>query len=127
MPTIIRSLKSKQPAPAHARRSVFRRPHYDCQKQTDALKLVVYVPGVDPGGVDLEVGGPDLVITASKSHLVRANWRALHLETAQRDYQLRLRLGFSLDYDALEAELHDGVLTVTIPKKTAVAASATVA
>jgi HSP20 family protein len=125
MPTIIRSsFKSKQPSPAFARKSAFRRPHYDCQEQMGMLKLVVYVPGVDPAGVDLEVRGPDLIITAPKTHPVRVNWRALHLESAQRDYQLRLRLGYSLDYGALHAELHDGVLTIAIPTKTAVAAAA---
>ena len=127
MPTIIRSRKIKQPAPASASPVAFRRPHYDCQEQMDALKLVVYVPGVDPAGIDLEVRGPDLIITAPKSHVVRANWRALHLETVQRDYQLRLRLGFSLNYDAMQAALHNGVLTITIPKKPVVAATCAVA
>ena len=58
---------------------------------------------------------------------MRANWRALHLEPVQRDYRLRLRLGFSLDYDALHAELQDSVLTITIPKKSAVSAIGLVA
>ena len=120
MHNIIRSLDSRQPSPAFARSDAFRRPHYDCLEQMDALKLIVYIPGVDPAGVDLEVRGPDLIVTATKSHLLRANWRALHLEQAQRDYRLRLRLGFSLDYDALEAELREGVLTITVPKKRAV-------
>ena len=127
MPTIIRSRKMKQPSPASASPVAFRRPHYDCQEQMDALKLVVYVPGVDPAGIDLDVRGPDLIVTAPKSHVVRANWRALHLESAQLDYQLRLRLGFSLAYEALRAELRGGVLTITIPKKTVVAAACEVA
>jgi HSP20 family molecular chaperone IbpA len=127
MHTIIRSRKSRQPAPASPSPVAFRRPHYDCQEQMDALKLVVYVPGVDPAGINLDVRGPDLTVTAPKSHVVRANWRALHLESAQRDYQLRLRLGFSLAYEALRAELRSGVLTITIPKKTAVAATCEVA
>jgi len=127
MHTIIRSRNHPQPSPASASPVAFRRPHYDCQEQMDALKLVVYVPGVDPAGIDLEVRGPDLIVTAPKSHVVRANWRALHLEGAQRDYQLRLRLGFNLAYEALRAELRGGVLTVTIPKKTAVAATCAVA
>ena len=121
MHNIIRSLDSTQPSPAFARSDAFRRPHYDCLEQMDALKLIVYIPGVDPAGVDLEVRGPDLIVTATKSHMLRANWRALHLEPAQRDYRLRLRLGFSLDYDALEAELREGVLTITVPKKRAFA------
>jgi HSP20 family molecular chaperone IbpA len=123
MHNIIRSLDSRQPSPAFARSDAFRRPHYDCLEQMDALKLIVYIPGVDPAGVDLEIRGPDLIVTATKSHLLRANWRALHLEQAQRDYRLRLRLGFSLDYDALEAELREGILTITVPKKRAVEAT----
>ena len=127
MHKIIRSLHSRQPSPAFARKDAFRRPHYDCQEQMDALRRVLYIPGVDPAGVDLEVHGPDLVVTATKSHLLRTNWRALHLEPAQRDYRLRLRLGFSLDYDALEAVLQDGELTITVPKKAAVVAVEAVA
>ena len=127
MHTIIRSRKIKQPSPASASPVAFRRPHYDCQEQMDALKLIVYVPGVDAAGVDLEVRGPDLIITAPKSHVVRANGSALHLESAQRDYQLRLRLSFSLAYEALHAELRGGVLIVTIPKKAAVTATCEVA
>jgi len=123
MHNIIRSLDSRQPSPAFARSDAFRRPHYDCREQMDALKLILYIPGVDPAGVDLEVRGPDIIVTATKSHLLRANWRALHLEQAQRDYRLRLRLGFSLDYDALEAELREGILTITVPKKRAVEAT----
>jgi HSP20 family molecular chaperone IbpA len=41
---------------------------------------------------------------------------------APHDFQLCLRLGFSLVYEELQAELPAGVLTVTIPKKTAVKA-----
>jgi HSP20 family protein len=127
MHTIIRTRKFKQPSPAFASTHVFRRPHFDCHEQTDALQLTVYVPGVDSMAIDIQVRGPDLTVTAPKSHLVRTNWRAAHLETAQRDYQLRLRLGFSLAYDALQAVVQEGVLTITIPKKTVVAAARGVA
>ncbi len=123
MHQIIRSTKARQPSPAFARKAAFRQPHYDCHERPDALELLVYVPGVDAAGVDIEVRGADLIVTASKSHFVRANWRALHLEPVQHNYRLCLRLGFSLDYDALRAELHDSVLTIAIPKKAAVAAA----
>ena len=123
MHQIIRSLSSRQSSPAFARKDAYRKPHYDCQEQMDALRLVLYVPGVAAASVDITVHGPDLVVTAPRQHLVRTNWRALHLEPVQRDYQLRLRLGFSLDYDGLEAALHDGVLAITIPKRTAVVAA----
>jgi len=94
-----------------------RKPHYDCREQDDALRIVVYVPGVDAPGVEITTRGPDLTVTARKTHFVRVNWQALHLEGAQRDYQLRLRLGRGLDYAALQAEIRNGVLTLTLPKK----------
>jgi HSP20 family protein len=118
MHTIIHPLK-----PSTARLSEvmdnFRDPHYDCVQMGDDLKVVVYVPGVDASGVEITQRGPDLIVTARKTHIVRVNWQALHLESAQRDYQLRLRLGHHLDYDALRAEIQDGVLTITLPKRNA--------
>jgi HSP20 family molecular chaperone IbpA len=102
-----------------ARSAAFRKPNYDCREQPDAVKLVVYVPGVDATGVEIEARGPDLVIIAHKAHYVRVNWTVLHLEAAQRDYRLRLRLGTGFNYGAAQAEIHDGVLTVTLPKRQA--------
>ena len=101
-----------EPAPAVA----FRKPMYDCQGQADALKLVVFVPGVDAAGVSIEARGPDLLVTARKTRFVRVNWQALHLEGSQRDYRLRLRLGCAFDYEAMQAEIQNGVLTVTLPR-----------
>lgn len=104
---------------------LFRKPNYECQDHADALKLVVFVPGVDANGVDIEARGPDLTVTARKTHFVRVNWQALHLETVQRDYRLRLRFGSGFDYAAMQAEIADGVLTVTLPKRAADEARAT--
>ncbi|HVS51375.1 MAG TPA: Hsp20/alpha crystallin family protein [Opitutaceae bacterium] len=97
----------------------FRQPSYDCREHVDAMKLVVYVPGVGASGIEIEARGADLTVTARKQHFVRVNWQALHLENAQRDYQLRLRLGHGFDYAAMEAEVRDGVLTITLPKRAA--------
>jgi len=94
-----------------------RAPNYDCREQADALQLVVYVPGVTAAGVEIATRGPDLTVTARKPHIVRVNWQALHLERAQRDYQLRLRLGHGFDYRNLEANIANGILTITLPKR----------
>ena len=94
----------------------FRHPNYDCREQDGEVRLVVYVPGVDPSGVEITASGPDLVVTARKSHFIRTNFRALHLEAAQKDYLLKLRLGKGLDYSKLNAEIRDGILTITVPK-----------
>lgn len=97
----------------------FRQPAYECEDHRDAVKLVVYIPGVDAAGVDIEGRGTDLTVTARKARFVRVNWPALRLENAQRDYRLRLRLGTGFDFAAMGAEIASGVLTVTVPKRTA--------
>jgi HSP20 family protein len=119
MHTIIHpnTAKSRSRSPRNPRPSEFRQPNYDCREQPDALKLTLYTPGVNPASIEIEATGPDLMITARKPHVVRVNWQSLHLEHAQRDYRLRLRLGNGLDYAALHAEFHDGVLTITLPKR----------
>jgi HSP20 family molecular chaperone IbpA len=102
--------------------TAFSQPRYHYQEQSDTIKLVVHVPGADPAGIDLEVDIPDLTITASRNHSQKIAHQSSPLSAAMHDYQLRLRLGFSLAYDALRAELHGSTLTVTIPKKTTVSA-----
>jgi len=101
----------------------WRKPLYDCQDQDGALKLVVYVPGVEGSGVNIEARGPDLVVSARKTQFVRVNFEALHLEPSQRDYRLNLRLGRGYAYEAMGAEIHQGVLTITLPKRSATAAA----
>lgn len=95
----------------------FRQPAFECHDLPNALCLEVFVPGVEASGVEITSRGPDLVVTARKAHPVRTNWRALHLEAVQRDYQLKLRLGHGVDFDGLHAELRDGVLSIVVPKQ----------
>ncbi|HVW22366.1 MAG TPA: Hsp20 family protein [Opitutaceae bacterium] len=119
MTTIIHPNRSSSRSRLAEPVSEFRTPNYDCREQADAVKLVVYVPGVDASGLEIEARGSDLIITARKKHFVRVNWSSLHLEGSQRDYRLRLRLGGGLDYRATAAEIRDGVLTLTLPKRSA--------
>ena len=66
MHTIIRSTPATRPNPALASTDAFRRPNYDCREHANALKLVIYVPGVDPAAIEVEARGPDLIVTAQK-------------------------------------------------------------
>jgi HSP20 family protein len=95
----------------------FRRPAYECKNQTMGMELTVYLPGIEADAVDVEGAGTDLTVTARKPHFVRENFAALHLERAQRDYRLRIRVGTSFDYAAMQAEISHGVLTVKLPRR----------
>jgi HSP20 family protein len=123
MHTIIHRLDQSYVSAAESGQT-FRSPHYDCMDKAQALQLVVYVPGVEASGVEITTQGPDLFVTARKTRHVRANWQALHLEQAQRDYQLKLRLGTGFDFDTLQASVARGVLTIALPKKSLASASA---
>jgi len=95
----------------------FRQPHYEITELGQQLKIEVFIPGVDANRVDITTRGPDLVIVARKPHPVRVNFSALHLESAQRDYELKLRLGLGFDFDSLRADMRDGVLCLMVPKR----------
>ena len=113
------STSSRSHSANGAHDSMFRQPSYDCRELADAVSIVVYVPGVGASGVEIEARGPDLLITAHKTRFVRVNWQALNLEGSQHDYRLRLRLGLGFNYSQMQAEIHDGVLTLSVPKSQA--------
>ena len=116
MHTIIPSLSTTR-STATTSVSAYRQPHFECADEPQALKIAVFVPGVDASGIEIVTRGPDLVVRATKPHHVRVNWQALHLEAASRDYELKLRLGLGFNFDALDADLRDGVLSIRLPKR----------
>jgi HSP20 family protein len=118
------STSSRHRKAYEASNATFRQPNYDCRELPDAVSIVVYVPGVDGSGVEIEAHGPDLVITANKTRFVRVNWQALNLEGSQRDYRLKLRLGVGFDYTQLQASINDGVLILSVPKRQELLAAA---
>ena len=122
MHTIIHRLNQDR-FPSTEPEQAFRAPPYDCRDLASALKLVVFVPGVDASGVEITTQGLDILVTARKAHHLRVNWQALHLEGAQRDYQLKLRLGLGFDLEGLQASIARGVLTIVLPKRRSVSAS----
>ncbi len=99
-----------------------RQPAHECAEHPEGVRITVYVPGVDDSAVEIEGRGADLTVLARKERVVRPNFEALHLEAAQRDYLLRLRLGAGYDFSRMEAELAEGVLTVLVPRRSRTAA-----
>lgn len=118
MHTMIHTNTANDTASSHRiAKFAFRNPHYDCQNDDDSMKLTVYIPGVVASGVDITMRGPDLTITARKERFVRPNWNGLQLERAQRDYLLRLRIGYGYDPATMKAEIDNGVLTLKLPRR----------
>ncbi len=64
MPALIHPSTTRLQPAAAASGQPMRHPHYDCQDLPHALKITVFVPGVDASGVEIASRGPDLVVTA---------------------------------------------------------------
>ncbi|TVR47671.1 MAG: Hsp20/alpha crystallin family protein [Puniceicoccaceae bacterium] len=94
----------------------FIRPPCDLHDVGDDLKLELFIPGVEPAGVELVLSGNQLVITARKPQFVRANWQAFQIEKARHDYRLHIWLGEGVAADRITAELCDGILLVHLPR-----------
>ena len=61
----------------NGKRTAFNRLRYLFQKQVDAPRLVVHIPGANPLGIDLEVNAPDVIVTAVRDDFASAlPWHA---------------------------------------------------
>lgn len=87
---------------------------FDAVRSEDAVRLYFDVPGVSAEGLEVNVDRNQLTITAERI------WESdddeiLVSERPQGTFTRRVMLSDSLDTEKLEANLDEGVLTVTIP------------
>jgi HSP20 family protein len=90
-------------------------PQADIEETDDAWVVEAEVPGVDRKDVNVELRDGELAITGEikekqRKGIVRRRTR----RTGQFEY--RVTLPGQSDPDHIEANLHDGVLTVRVPK-----------
>jgi HSP20 family protein len=87
---------------------------FDAVRDDEAVTLYFDVPGVSGDDLDVSVNRNELTITAERV------WsgddkEVLVTERPQGSFSRRVLLSDALDMDRLEANLADGVLTVTVP------------
>lgn len=93
----------------------FRKPVFEQHSETNTIELTVYLPEVDEETVELAIENEELVVTARRRHVLRANFLPLQLEKRLADYRLRARLGAGIRLKALKAEIVDGILRIVLP------------
>lgn len=107
------------PAPATSEeRSVAEgwvRPHYESDRNDEAYRLRVYVPGSNKSHVEISVADGVLTLTAKRSDTVAADWKPLSRELDRRDYRLEVRVPEKVDVAAIKASVEDGILLLTLP------------
>ncbi|MGW3094419.1 Hsp20/alpha crystallin family protein [Streptomyces sp. NPDC001102] len=90
-------------------------PLAEVSESEDAFHIEIELPGVKSKDVDVEVNGPELVVTGE----IKERERKGVLRRSSRRvgaFEYRLRLPGELDTQKIKADLRDGVLSVTVPK-----------
>lgn len=91
------------------------KPTYRLNQTPEAWTLVAQLPGVSKDGLELTAEDGVLSIRGRRQWQSPEGWTALYRESYDSGYALTLRYE-QVDASRIQAELKDGVLTVTLPK-----------
>ena len=87
----------------------------DAFRQGDRMVVNFDLPGVDSDAIDLTVEKNVLSVSVQRQSAVPEGAEVLASERTQGTFRRQLILGDNLDVDRVEAQYHNGVLTLTIP------------
>lgn len=90
-------------------------PRFDICECDDELILYGDLPGVDPDNLDIEFENRQLTIHG-KVYRRHSGNRMLYSEYGVGDFHRTFTIGEAIDSGRISAELHNGVLTLHLPK-----------
>lgn len=92
-------------------------PSIDVYETDEAFVLEADLPGVKAEDVKVESDNGDLVLRGWRTiEKKQSDGQFYTMERSSGDFMRRIKLPASIDKDAIEAEFHDGVLRVVLPK-----------
>lgn len=107
-----RELEGKEESTIPARTFV---PTADIYEDRDTLKVVLEMPGVEKGNVDVRVEDGVLYIEGRLDLAKYRGLQPLYTEYNIGNYSRSFRLSNAIDQEKIGAELKDGVLSLTLP------------
>ncbi len=93
------------------------RPPVDIHEKDDGIVLRADMPGVTKERLDLRVDGNTLLIEGTIGISPQDQMSALYADVRATTYRRQFVLSNELESARIEANLQNGVLTVTIPKR----------
>jgi HSP20 family molecular chaperone IbpA len=108
-----RELEGKEESTIPARTFV---PTADIYENSDSLKVVLEMPGVEKGNVDVRVEEGVLFVEGRLDLTKYRGLQPLYTEYNIGNYSRSFRLSNAIDQGKIGAELKDGVLSLTLPK-----------
>ena len=91
-------------------------PAADIYEDRDSLKVILEMPGVEKGNVNIRVEEGALVVEGRLDLTKYRGLQPLYTEYNIGNYARSFRLSSAIDQDKIGAELKDGVLSLTLPK-----------
>jgi HSP20 family protein len=91
-------------------------PTTDIFETDDSLRILVEMPGVDRGNVDISVKDRILTIDGKIDFQKYAGMTPVYTEYNIGSFHRRFSLSNKVDVSKIRAEMRDGLLTLTIPK-----------
>ncbi len=113
LPSLVREPSAKE------ERSVTVRPVYQVQEQAEAFTVTVNLPGVTRENLQITDEDGTLTVRGERAWTSPSGWTEVYRETGQRTFSLSLYHDNVVDADKAQAELKDGVLTLSLPKSEA--------
>lgn len=92
------------------------RPLADILETTDGFTVMLELPGVAAEDVEISLEQRQLTIRARSQGLESDALQLVHREYVPGDYERAFLLSDDLDGEKIEAELKNGVLTVSVPR-----------
>ena len=108
-----RELEKKQESTVPARMFV---PTADIFEAEQALTVVLEMPGVDKGNVDISVEAGVLTIEGRLDFSKYEGMQPVYTEYNIGHYRRSFSLSSKIDQSKIAAEMKDGVLSLTLPK-----------
>jgi len=90
-------------------------PLADVEETAEAYVVEIELPGVDKSDLDIEIAGRRLSVTGERKERRRVGILRKHERSVGR-FHYEVVLPGDIEDSAVEANLHDGVLTVRVPK-----------
>jgi len=94
-------------------------PRVDVYETPEAFVLMADLPGVEPSSIDLSVTGNVLTLRGEKAASELPEGHAQTRERESGPFHRQLTLSSEVNFDAVQAETRNGVLTVSLPKQEA--------
>jgi HSP20 family protein len=91
-------------------------PQTDIFEAGQALTLILEMPGVDKGSVDVKVENDVLSIEGRVNFSKYDGLQPLYTEYNVGHYARSFRLSSKIEQEAISAELKEGVMTLVLPK-----------